>query len=483
MRIFLALLVVLWGSAAGAQITVKPTTKDSAMQYRVAFTTNHAINTITDAIPACFNVQVYFEQGTASVVSLYAVDDTDDTVSEVEASTLVNQFTGTSKVTAFSPTKSYLRFVVDTAETSGESFAVVHCSNTASLDGGGGDSGGGVLDDLITTIDCVANVATIPATTGIYRLEAASACVEDDAIAISAIGAVVDDNSIQLTVINDTGDRMLLDASANTAVIEGGSNTVPAGATFSVVQTDTDAVHVIGTGSGIVNLIAGIDAIDDVPDPRDTDEDGTFASAVPCSGTCRFQSSTGNFWTYNATMADWWCDTCRRITPATWNVTVTGSGCAACDDTACLAGGTRSEERINIDNTTSCSGASGASHIVPTTGGTGPTAYGDDMTIEKLCFKNSSLITALDGIQFQVGDDISGASLAGIVATVNIPNSTGGSHGSQLVTCSADTPALMSSTAYGVEANDGDFCQTGPDTGCVLDAAASGELLIEFMEL
>ena len=124
----LAMMIAL--PAWGANISVFRDKTNPTETTRISFTTNHAIDTISDAIPSCPGMEVVFDQGAAADVSLYAVGSGDNTVAEVEAGTLLKAFTAsTTTPVSIKPGTQFVRFVVDTAETGSNSVAEVRCSN------------------------------------------------------------------------------------------------------------------------------------------------------------------------------------------------------------------------------------------------------------------------------------------------------------------------------------------------------------------
>ena len=134
--ILIAILAVLWALPGLAQISVSPGTREEPESFGVRFTTNHAVNTISEPIDACYQMWFVWDQGTAGVVSAYSVERTDDTFSEVEAGTLIRAFSTDGTFGPFTPSDSQVRFVVDTAETSGTSEMKVYCSNELATGGG-----------------------------------------------------------------------------------------------------------------------------------------------------------------------------------------------------------------------------------------------------------------------------------------------------------------------------------------------------------
>lgn len=175
-----------------------------------------------------------------------------------------------------------------------------------------GDLGGGganVLDDLITTADCgtpTANEVLITAASGLHHIPSTSGCIANDTIVIPDFSTFDADAALSLAIINDSGVGLLVDASANTGGIvnEATSNVIPAGATFSVVQTAASTVHLIGTGAHTsanqtIVLLGGIGGIADVANPNDVDADGVFDDELICSqadADCLYLSTTTGWW-------------------------------------------------------------------------------------------------------------------------------------------------------------------------------------------
>lgn len=112
------------------------TTDEGAPLTTVSFGTNRAANYFSPAIQTCPTMVVTFFEATAVAVSLYATDPDDDTLVEIEAATLIVQFSAsTSNQLVIRPNTQELRFVVDTEESSGVSVANVSClQQVAALD-------------------------------------------------------------------------------------------------------------------------------------------------------------------------------------------------------------------------------------------------------------------------------------------------------------------------------------------------------------
>lgn len=129
-RLSLILAIFLLALPAMAQITVSAPVTSHPKRYTVRFTVNHAVNTITDPIPACASMRIIFDQGTAGAVTAYAVTPADDTVAEVEGNGVsLGAFIADGASAALTPTRPEVRFVVDTQETSGNSNALIFCSD------------------------------------------------------------------------------------------------------------------------------------------------------------------------------------------------------------------------------------------------------------------------------------------------------------------------------------------------------------------
>ena len=167
-------LLVFPPLVSSADIAVGTTTEQGVIRSTVKFDSGDAINAISRAIPSCPTMTVTFFQDNASQVTLYETDPNDDTFTAVEASTLVVAYTGTSTASrTFRPGKQFVRFVVDTAETSGSSSAIVNCIN--SVAGGGStvdNDGDGLFEfaylqdwdgDGSTYVTCTAKDAPDPA--------------------------------------------------------------------------------------------------------------------------------------------------------------------------------------------------------------------------------------------------------------------------------------------------------------------------------
>ncbi len=105
------------------------TTEEGAPLTTVSFGTNRAINYFTPAIQTCPTMTVMFFESATVVVSLYATDPDEDTLAEIEAATLLVQFSAsTATQLNIQPNTMELRFVVDTEATAEGSFAKVFCS-------------------------------------------------------------------------------------------------------------------------------------------------------------------------------------------------------------------------------------------------------------------------------------------------------------------------------------------------------------------
>ena len=113
MRLFLMLMAVFWAGTSFAQITVPGGNDQTPNVRQIKFTTNHAVDTISGSMAACQQMWFAWDQATAGVVSAYAVEASDDTVSEVEAGALIAQFTTDGTYGPYTPTDTQVRFVVD----------------------------------------------------------------------------------------------------------------------------------------------------------------------------------------------------------------------------------------------------------------------------------------------------------------------------------------------------------------------------------
>lgn len=138
----LASVLFLAAPVAFGQITVNPTTREGLKEYKIKFTSAHAIDTISEPIRSCSNMTVFWERSNTTQVTAYAADSDDDTVDEIEANAVLGTFTATAK-TSLSSEKAYVRFVVD-AVTVGSvpSTAVVVCSEYAQRGGSRSDADG-----------------------------------------------------------------------------------------------------------------------------------------------------------------------------------------------------------------------------------------------------------------------------------------------------------------------------------------------------
>lgn len=126
--------------------TPKSSPVSPASVYSFTIPIEAAVNDFSKAVPACPSMRVYFERGNSAVVSMYPADSDDDTSAEIEANTVINQFTTNEVYGPFEPTKQYVRFVVDTVNASVPSTVKVLCANIAS---GGGVLGSGPLADML----------------------------------------------------------------------------------------------------------------------------------------------------------------------------------------------------------------------------------------------------------------------------------------------------------------------------------------------
>lgn len=122
-------LLVASSTAVSADIGVRSSGDEAVREYIVNFTSGDGIDAISDPIPSCLVMNVFWDRGTVGAVSLYETDPDDVTVAAIEASTLIKAFTTSTQHGAFSPEKSAVRFVVDTQETTIPSQVRLTCSN------------------------------------------------------------------------------------------------------------------------------------------------------------------------------------------------------------------------------------------------------------------------------------------------------------------------------------------------------------------
>lgn len=123
--LFLALPV------SAATFEAKGSAQEGLMVYTFTIPTTAAVNDFSKPIPSCQNMSIYWERGNSAVVSLYPADSDDDTSTEIEANTLIHQFTTNERYGVFEPSKAFVRFVVDTVNASTPSSVKVFCSNFA----------------------------------------------------------------------------------------------------------------------------------------------------------------------------------------------------------------------------------------------------------------------------------------------------------------------------------------------------------------
>lgn len=101
---------------------------DEAEVVTLSFSTSEAINTFSDPIPACSDMYVTFSKYNTSTLSLYPVAPTDTTAVLIEANTRIRQFTVSETYGPFTPSKNFVRFVVDKEEENpGVSQVTVKC--------------------------------------------------------------------------------------------------------------------------------------------------------------------------------------------------------------------------------------------------------------------------------------------------------------------------------------------------------------------
>ncbi len=134
----LASIFALVPPAVAAQFDVKGLKTEPFAIFTVNIPTTAAINDFSGPIPSCASMTVIWERGNSAVVSMYPASSTDDTQAEIAANTRINQFTTSARYGPFTPTKQYVRFIVDTVNSSVPSSAKVFCSNFAGTTGSGG---------------------------------------------------------------------------------------------------------------------------------------------------------------------------------------------------------------------------------------------------------------------------------------------------------------------------------------------------------
>ena len=102
-----------------------------------------------------------------------------------------------------------------------------------------------------------------------------------------------------------------------------------AGSAAGQSSTNLKGFGISGGGGGPTSIVAGSDGAADIPDPRDLDDDGIYNEAsdqVTCSsGTCTFESSSGQIWRYNSTTSEWKCTTCEQLIVPTISRNIAGS--------------------------------------------------------------------------------------------------------------------------------------------------------------
>lgn len=126
-----ASLLFLAGPSMAAEFRVQGSQQEGVMIYSIPIPRTAAVNDISAAIPACQNMTVWWEQGNSGAATLYPADSDDDSVAEVEANTAITSFSTNTKYGPFTPTKAFVRFVVDTVNATVPSTAKVLCSNLA----------------------------------------------------------------------------------------------------------------------------------------------------------------------------------------------------------------------------------------------------------------------------------------------------------------------------------------------------------------
>lgn len=127
-------IVVDTAETAGSKTTVRirgsfeQITEEGAPLTTINFGTNRAQDYFTPAIQTCPTMVVTFFEATTVEVHLYATDPSDDTVVEIEAATLLAEFSATTaSQLVIRPATQELRFIVVDDESSGVSVAKVFC--------------------------------------------------------------------------------------------------------------------------------------------------------------------------------------------------------------------------------------------------------------------------------------------------------------------------------------------------------------------
>lgn len=133
--------LMLAGEAlALGEIDVRRSSKGgSVVEYSFTFDSGDSVNDTTEPIGVCPNMRVRFEQGSTGVGTFYGTSDTDDDPEANGVSLLTVSATSTEAET-LTTGAMVVYFVIDTAETSGKSKAVVTCDHGVA--GGGGGVGG-----------------------------------------------------------------------------------------------------------------------------------------------------------------------------------------------------------------------------------------------------------------------------------------------------------------------------------------------------
>ncbi len=146
----LALFLALPATAAEFTGSYKQLPSGASQMFE--FGSNRAVNDFTMPIQSCGSMRVTWDRSTGAVASLYATRPTDDTLAEIEAATLVVQFTVDQTIVVPQDSTQF-RIVVDTSETSTTipSYALVFCSASAGS-GSGGVIGSGLYEDMILSV-------------------------------------------------------------------------------------------------------------------------------------------------------------------------------------------------------------------------------------------------------------------------------------------------------------------------------------------
>lgn len=143
------IFVLFWSAGISSAVEVdsgNSTTNTVVNVFSRQIPTTAAVNDFSPAIPSCPSMYVYWERGDSAGATLYPADSDDDTVAEIEANTLIKAFTTNEFFGPFTPTKRFVRMVVDTINATTPSTYKIVCSNVAG--GGGGVIGSGTLAQM-----------------------------------------------------------------------------------------------------------------------------------------------------------------------------------------------------------------------------------------------------------------------------------------------------------------------------------------------